>query len=210
MTRTDPGATREPTPFELWQQAKGDGARYRELMREHGFLIPLTPGEKQEPLPCGWPGKRDPGTSRGTSTYPDQRGPCTCGPLHSEIGHELKPDKTRGKCSVTDTNGECGCRAYDEAAGAVYVGRPSIWGNPYRVVGRNIVVDQWGREYWCAEGEAAGVAVRKFREDVFTGRPPYDELDPKELRGKDLVCWCPLFEPCHATVLLKLANAVTT
>ncbi|GAG87489.1 unnamed protein product, partial [marine sediment metagenome] len=30
-------------------------------------------------------------------------------------------------------------------------------------------------------------------------------LDPTELKGKDLVCWCaPL--PCHADVLLELAN----
>ena len=28
----------------------------------------------------------------------------------------------------------------------------------------------------------------------------------KELSGKDLACWCPLGEPCHADVLLKIAN----
>jgi hypothetical protein len=27
-----------------------------------------------------------------------------------------------------------------------------------------------------------------------------------KLRGKDLVCWCPLDQPCHADVLLELAN----
>ena len=27
-----------------------------------------------------------------------------------------------------------------------------------------------------------------------------------ELRGKDLMCWCPLDQPCHADVLLELAN----
>ena len=26
------------------------------------------------------------------------------------------------------------------------------------------------------------------------------------LRGKDLACWCPLDQPCHADVLLELAN----
>jgi hypothetical protein len=31
-------------------------------------------------------------------------------------------------------------------------------------------------------------------------------LEP--LRGKDLACWCPLSEPCHADVLLELANGV--
>jgi protein gp37 len=28
----------------------------------------------------------------------------------------------------------------------------------------------------------------------------------QELRGKDLACWCPLDQPCHADVLLELAN----
>lgn len=28
-----------------------------------------------------------------------------------------------------------------------------------------------------------------------------------ELRGRDLACWCPLDQPCHADVLLKVANA---
>ena len=27
-----------------------------------------------------------------------------------------------------------------------------------------------------------------------------------ELRGKDLACWCPLDQPCHADVLLEIAN----
>jgi len=49
-----------PTPYELWRQAGGgtpdyDRALYRSLLTEHGHLIPLKPGEKPEPLPCGWP-----------------------------------------------------------------------------------------------------------------------------------------------------------
>jgi hypothetical protein len=28
-----------------------------------------------------------------------------------------------------------------------------------------------------------------------------------ELRGKNLACWCRLDQPCHADVLLELANA---
>jgi len=30
--------------------------------------------------------------------------------------------------------------------------------------------------------------------------------DIGELRGKNLACWCPLDQPCHADVLLELAN----
>jgi len=28
----------------------------------------------------------------------------------------------------------------------------------------------------------------------------------RELRGKDLACWCPLDQPCHADILLEVAN----
>ncbi len=45
----------KPSAYDLWRQANGDSAEYRRLMVEHGLLIPLKPGEKAEPLPCGWP-----------------------------------------------------------------------------------------------------------------------------------------------------------
>ena len=34
-----------------------------------------------------------------------------------------------------------------------------------------------------------------------------EELDPTELQGKDLSCICKLTDPCHADVLIELANA---
>lgn len=73
--------------------------------------------------------------------------------------------------------------------GAVYVGRPSKWGNPYR-----IGVDGTREE-----------VVQLYRERF---PKPSIRLAQKELRGKDLVCWCaPL--PCHADFLLEIANANT-
>ena len=33
-----------------------------------------------------------------------------------------------------------------------------------------------------------------------------DPIDLSPLRGKDLCCWCPLDKPCHADILLELAN----
>jgi hypothetical protein len=30
-----------------------------------------------------------------------------------------------------------------------------------------------------------------------------------DLRGKNLACWCPLDQPCHADVLLEIANRET-
>lgn len=61
----------EPTPRDLWLQAGGgtpkySAERYRELLTDHGMLIPIPPGATPEPLPCGWPaaGSRDVRTPR--------------------------------------------------------------------------------------------------------------------------------------------------
>ena len=76
---------------------------------------------------------------------------------------------------------------------AVYVGRPTRWGNPYPV-------EEFGR----AE------AIRKFRllferhEQGLNTEFPIPSVE--ELRGKDLACWCPLDKACHADVLLEVAN----
>jgi hypothetical protein len=47
-------------------------------------------------------------------------------------------------------------------------------------------------------------AVEMFREYI-TGRPELIERARRELRGRDLACWCAP-EPCHGDVLLELAN----
>ncbi len=75
----------------------------------------------------------------------------------------------------------------------VYVGRGSRWGNPY----------QAGKD---------GDGKREYLSDLYRGyleRPENARLVEAariELRGKDLACWCPLDQPCHADVLLEIAN----
>jgi hypothetical protein len=81
-------------------------------------------------------------------------------------------------------------RGYRIPEGAVYVGRPGRWGNPFRP-------KPWG-PYTRVE------AVRLFRIYAQDSRRGWDWLEP--LRGRDLVCWCALGVPCHADVLLELAN----
>jgi Domain of unknown function (DUF4326) len=74
-------------------------------------------------------------------------------------------------------------------SGVVVVSRPTRWGNPHPL--------DLGR----AE------AVRRYREDLLAGRLAVTVDDVKrELRGRDLACYCPLDEPCHADVLLGVAN----
>ena len=70
-----------------------------------------------------------------------------------------------------------------ELADAVYVGRPSKWGNPYshvprtlasyRVATRAEAVAHYRR--WIDENPARDTLVRQIR---------------RELAGKNLVCWC--------------------
>lgn len=110
----------------------------------------------------------------------------------------------------------------------VYVGRGSAWGNPFRV----------GQTHMPAVLLHEVTAVRRgcFIEFSVAGRPGIplvsfgeplslrrvislyrghciEQIGPArirdELRGKDLACWCRLDEPCHADVLLDLANAPT-
>jgi hypothetical protein len=77
---------------------------------------------------------------------------------------------------------------------AIYVGRPSKWGNPFKI-GK----DAHGR-YWDREQ-----VIELYRHWLLTNEQDGLLLDLPELRGRDLVCWCaPL--PCHADVLLELAN----
>ncbi|HEX4818751.1 MAG TPA: DUF4326 domain-containing protein [Acidimicrobiales bacterium] len=71
----------------------------------------------------------------------------------------------------------------------VVVTRPTKWGNPHPL----------------ALGRAE--AVRRYRDDLFAGRLVVTIDDVKrELHGHDLACYCPLTEPCHADVLLEVAN----
>lgn len=69
----------------------------------------------------------------------------------------------------------------------VNVARPSKWGNPYKV-GTCLIPDQ------------------RAAVDAFAANLPLGDF-AKALRGKNLACWCKPGSPCHADVLLRIANA---
>ena len=98
--------------------------------------------------------------------------------------------------------------------GAIYVGRPTKWGNPWRVGQRNPF--------------GTITADNRHAAALYLGFAPQNETliaaAKVELAGHDLACWCglcdvhrehgkplgskcPYCEPCHADVLLELANA---
>lgn len=87
----------------------------------------------------------------------------------------------------------------------VYVGRPTKWGNPMKI-GEDIlacgepVVDGYGP---LVQRKATAEDCIRFYRKTF-GKLPSSSFEA--LRGKNLACWCPLDQPCHADVLLELAN----
>lgn len=89
-------------------------------------------------------------------------------------------------------------------ANTVKVDRTTKWGNPW------------------STGEGRSQLVSWFRRDIEQERQTETPIDPdyapsrrlhwiahnvRALRGLNLACWCPLDQPCHADVLLELANA---
>jgi hypothetical protein len=91
--------------------------------------------------------------------------------------------------------------------GVIYVGRPSKWGNPFVAADPAVAVEAFRRwittndTFWSA-GQAGGLALAV--------NPGMRRLEIRSLlltlAGVDLACWCPLDKPCHADVLLEIAN----
>ena len=75
----------------------------------------------------------------------------------------------------------------------VVVARPSRWGNPFTAA------DAGSRA-------AAAVAFKTLLASPNRRGYPSDEEIRAELAGRDLACWCPTDGPCHADVLLEIAN----
>lgn len=79
----------------------------------------------------------------------------------------------------------------------VYVGRPTKWGNrnSHIILGRSLAVSLFERdiEHGAAGWPGIGQALTL-------------EMIRNELRGKNLACWCRLDQPCHADILLQIAN----
>lgn len=97
--------------------------------------------------------------------------------------------------------------------GTVYVGRPTRWGNQFKALG-NFYYLHGTPTAERPDSHASRLLVISARHAVELYRErlkhrPLFHLDiVRELRGKDLACWCPLAQPCHADVLLEIANAL--
>jgi hypothetical protein len=82
-------------------------------------------------------------------------------------------------------------KGWRKPEGAVYVGRGTIWGNPFSAKVGTL--------------EELRQAIRLYHEHI--RHQPLMVLKAKQqLAGKDLMCWCSQCKPCHAGVLLHIAN----
>ncbi|KUH38408.1 MULTISPECIES: DUF4326 domain-containing protein [Streptomyces] len=116
-------------------------------------------------------------------------------------------------------------------AGAVYVGRGSRWGNAYILKNTQVRIPGTDGSEWQQEGRSGKASGQRHAykhpdgsvtwhlvqdatpEQIVELYRRWIEQQPdlvaaarRELAGRDLLCWCPLDQPCHADVLLELAN----
>lgn len=115
-------------------------------------------------------------------------------------------------------------KGWRKPEGAIVVARPTRWGNPYKVGGPR---PPWQQRYGRGTIESIEEALYHF--SFYARLVHFVPVDPKAkpyrgiytpglgiellsaharrlLVGHDLACWCPLDQPCHADVLLELAN----
>lgn len=78
---------------------------------------------------------------------------------------------------------------------AIYIGRPSIWGNPFSHLEGTLA------EFRVNSREEAIAAYRLY----LMNQPELIQRAKTELRGRDLVCWCNP-GPCHGDILIEVAN----
>jgi hypothetical protein len=86
-------------------------------------------------------------------------------------------------------------------SGAVYVGRPSVWGNPFTVT-------DFGSRRAAVDRFVSHLRARRLAGPGWINLVayPWETQIRRVLAGRDLVCWCPPDQPCHADVLLEIAN----
>ena len=98
----------------------------------------------------------------------------------------------------------------------VYVGRPSRWGNEFEA-GNNFTQEGAVDAYIVHLQSYFGYVQRRFAKAFYPIPAISNEFEEwiKPLKGKNLACWCPLIDkkglyiPCHADILLSIANEIS-
>lgn len=87
----------------------------------------------------------------------------------------------------------------------VSVCRPGVFGNPFSVLPNRRAGSRVGGAMGYLAVPTVEDAIECF-ELYLKEKPELVELIKKELRGKNLACWCSLDKPCHADTLIRIAN----
>lgn len=94
-------------------------------------------------------------------------------------------------------------RGWRKPPNTTCVTRGTLWGNPF-IVRPDLPVSEKVGPYFAVPTVEDAVSI--YRE-FLCASPDLVEKAKRNLFGKNLACWCALDQPCHADVLLELANA---
>ena len=89
---------------------------------------------------------------------------------------------------------------------AIYVGRPTRWGNPYSASGETTTAAAVQMYRSMIDRHANGTRSCSDSDYLSVWDKDITRHIRECLAGRDLACWCPLDQPCHADVLLEIAN----
>lgn len=89
----------------------------------------------------------------------------------------------------------------------VSVARPGRHGNTFKIGMQVCSGHGQGFQQIAILTRADAVEAFRAMTKLPTRNYPSDEEIRRDLVGKNLACWCPLDQPCHADVLLELANS---
>jgi hypothetical protein len=85
------------------------------------------------------------------------------------------------------------------------VTRPGLWGNPFSVAPKQRAGSKAGGFYIAVPTVEDAIACYRIWLNEGAGKE-IAALARRDLRGKNLACWCDADAPCHADVLLEIAN----
>lgn len=99
-------------------------------------------------------------------------------------------------------------KGWRKPGGVIGVGRGTRWGNPWRM---DIGLPPEDAREWAVSQFRRYLRIREIAPGGWADLIEYPSRSEirRHLAGKDLMCWCPLDQPCHADVLLELANGDT-
>lgn len=90
---------------------------------------------------------------------------------------------------------------------AKLITRPGRWGNPFTI---DDTAARYGLDHAAAQAKAVELCAQWLRgataDDLSPVPPPSRDTIRAELGGHNLACWCKAGTPCHADVLIELAN----